>query len=256
MYAVDIIPSPNRIVRLQCDSANPDSAWTEPVTVTLTAGSMIANREPWHIYVMKTGGRYYGLLNDVTLGGGTGGAGDLVFLASADGLTFTGSGAAVIPKAATGAHAQLYQSTMTPAVEGGRAGFRVWYSGWSSDNTWWLYRTFIGEGRWKALTLANAWVNYVGGGGYSQSGLRYKREGRSATLDGAVRSGAVGTMICQLPPEAQPYHTFMVPVNAAGTVALIQIQGRINAAVAGQVIYFSGPAAPSYLPFHVKYDLD
>ena len=254
MYAVDMVPSPNPVVRLKSENADLLSTWSEPEVCTW--GTLISGREPWHIYVTKTGGRYYALLNDRMLDGGTGGAGDVYFLSSSNGLNFTSSGVGIIPKAVTGKHAQLYQSTMTPAVEGGNVGFRVWYTGWHSDNTWWLYRTFISEGRWKALTLENAWVNYVGGGGYAQTGLRYKTEGRSGTIDGAVRSGAVGTVITTLPLAATPYHTFMVPVNAGGTVSLLQIQGKINTAVAGQVIYFSGPAAPSYVPFHFKYDLD
>lgn len=254
MWAIDMVPAVNTLVRLRSTDSDPASPWSAPVVCN--PGTLISGREPWHIYITKSGGRYYGLLNDVILGGGTGGAGDLMFLSSADGITFTNSAAPIIPKAVAGKHDQLYRSAMLPAIEGGRAGFRVWYAGWVTGNTWWLFRTFISEGRWKSLTLANAWVNYVGGGGYAQTGLRYKKEGRSATLDGAARSGAVGTMICQLPVEAQPYHTFMIPVNAGGTVALIQIQGKINAAVAGQVIYFSGPAAPSYMPIHIKYDLD
>lgn len=253
LYAVDIARTPNRIVRLRSDTADPTSAWSAPELVN--HGTIIANREPWHLYMTKTGGRYYGLLNDVVLGGGTGGAGDLVFMSSGDGLNFTSSGAAVIPKAIAGQHDQLYQSTMVPSIEGGRAGFRVWYTG-QIANTWWLFRTFIGEGRWKGLTLQNAWVNYVGGGGYSQAGLRYKKEGRSATLDGCVRSGALGSLITTLPLDATPYHTCMYPVNAAGSVGMIIIQGKINTAVAGQVTYFTGPAAPSYLPIHIKYDLD
>jgi hypothetical protein len=254
LYAVDIVPAVNTVVRLRSDSSDPMSAWSAPETCN--PGTLIANREPWHLYVIKTGGRYYGLLNDVILGGGTGGAGDLMFLSSGDGLNFTNSAAATIPKAVAGKHDQLYQSALVPAIEGGRAGFRVWYTGYVSDNTWWLFRTFISEGRWKALTLANAWVNYTGSGGYAQTGLRYKKEGRSATLDGAVKSGALSTMICQLPVEAQPYHTCMYWVNSAGSNGMIIIQGKINTSVAGQVTYFAGPAAPSYMPIHIKYDLD
>jgi len=254
MYAVDMVRAPIRAVRLKSDSDDPASAWSAPELVT--HGTLIANREPWHLFVTKTGGRYYALLNDRILAGGTGGAGDLYFLASADGLNFTSSGAAVIPKTITGAHTQLYQSAMVPAFKDGMPGWRVWYTGWHSDNTWWLYRTFLSEGRWKALTLQNAWVPYIGGGGYSESGLRYKVAGRSVTIDGAVKSGAISTVITTLPAEATPYHTCMYTVNAAGTVGMVMISGRKNPSAAGQVMYFAGPGAPSYMPIHIKIDLD
>lgn len=256
MYAVNFLPNPNTVVRLRSETSDPASTWTTPEVVN--PGTMITGREPWHIYMTKVGGRYYGLINDTTNNSG-GALGELLFIVSADGLTFTSSGTGIIPKTVAGKHDGLYHSCMVPSIEGGRVGFRIWYTGWTNPPTptaWWLFHTFLGEGRWKGLTLANAWVNYVGGGGYSQTGLRYKREGKSVTLEGTVKSGALNTMITQLPPEAQPLNTSMYFVNAAGTMGMVIIQGSSNASVAGQVTYFQGPAAPGYMPISIKYEVD
>jgi hypothetical protein len=106
------------------------------------------------------------------------------------------------------------------------------------------------------LTLQNAWVPYVGGGGYSQTGLRYKREGKTVTIEGTVKSGAAGTVIATLPADAQPLNTAMYPVNAAGAVGMITIQGSLNTSVAGQIQYFLGAGAPNYMPIHIKFELD
>jgi hypothetical protein len=148
---------------------------------------------------------------------------------------------------------------MIPSTESGRSGFRVWYTGWTNSggpSNWWLFQTFLGAGRWKSLTLQNAWVNYVGGGGYSQTGLRYKREGRTVTVEGTVRSGALNTVIATLPADAQPLNTAMYPVNSQGTLGMVSIQGSTNTSVAGQISFFTGTAAPTYMTISIKFEVD
>jgi hypothetical protein len=252
MYGVDIVPSPNQVVRVRNTSPDPAVGWG--ASEVLNVGTMQTGKEPWHVQVIKTGGRYYGLLNDCTLNQ-NGASGDLLFLSSADGITFTNSGVPIVPKVVTGEHDNIYRSCMIPATQGGHAGFRLWYTGWRNTGPVWnLYYTFISAGRWKALTLQNAWVPYTGGGGYNTSGLRYKREGRMVTLEGTVKSGALSTVIATLPTEAVPEYTNMYPVNANGTLGMVRIDGKQG--TPGAVTYFAGGAAPAYMPIHIKFELD
>lgn len=142
MWAVDAVPSPNRVVRLVSTSLDPAAGWTAPATVPV--GTMLPGKEPWHLYVTRHAGRYVGLLNDCATGT-SGGSGDLLFLSSTDGLSFQNSGRAVIPRAQAGEHDQLYRATLVPAFENGVLGYRVWYAGWrTAGPVWNLYRTWIG----------------------------------------------------------------------------------------------------------------
>jgi hypothetical protein len=254
MWAVDILPSPNNVVRLRSANSSPMSTWSAPTNVNV--GTMQSGKEAWHIFVLKHGGRYYGLLNDCTLDTG-GGSGEVLFIASTDGLTWTNSGTTVIPKTQAGEHDQLYRSTMVPAFRDGQLGFRVIYTGWlNSGPTWNLYRTFLAPGAWKSLTLANAWVSYVGGGGY-RSGLWYKKVGTTVTVAGTVKSGAVGTDIATLPVDFAPVGTFMASVNAAGTLGQIQLfaDTKANATDDRKIRYFQGTEAPSYMPINIKFEV-
>ena len=141
MFAVDLVPSPNRVVRVESSSVDPEGAWSDPITIT--TGAPTAGKEPWHLYVLKFGGRYYMLRADCTVDA-NGSAPNLQFQVSADGVTFVGAGKQVIPMSQSGKHDQLYRSTMVPAIQDGVFGFRVWYSGWTtSPQEWWLFRTFI-----------------------------------------------------------------------------------------------------------------
>jgi hypothetical protein len=141
MYAVDMVPSPNVVVRTENTSATPTGTWTTPAAVSV--GTMQSGKEPWHIKIIKHNGRYSGLLNDTGLDQ-NGFNGDLLYITSADGRTFTNSGATVIPRANAGQHNKLYRASLLPATVGGVDGFRVWYSA-ALDNTWNLFRTFISE---------------------------------------------------------------------------------------------------------------
>lgn len=141
MYAVDIVPTPNAVVRLRSTNEDPASAWSAPTAVSV--GAMQATKEPWHLKIIKHNGRYSGLLND-TDNTGNGFNGDLLFITSTNGTTFTNSGGPVIPRAYALEHDQLYRATLIPAVQNGVYGFRVWYSA-KLSTTWNIYRTFIAE---------------------------------------------------------------------------------------------------------------
>ena len=255
MYAVDILPATNTVVRLRSANSSPTSTWTSPTTISV--GTMQAGKEPWHIFILKYGGAYYGLLNDATTGTG-GSAGDLLFIKSTDGLTFTNSGGPVIPRTHTTAneHDNLYRSSMVPAYRDGELGFRVFYVGWLTAGTVWnVYRTFLTAGAWKPLTLAGAWVNYTAGGGY-RAGLWAKKVGSTVTVEGAIRTGAAGSIITTLPVGYAPIATNMYFVNAAGTAGMLQIfkDNTGNPADDRTIKYFVGATAPAYLPVSIKFE--
>ena len=256
MYAVDILPATNTVVRLRSTNSSPESTWTAPSVISV--GTMQAGKEAWHIFVLKYGGAYYGLLNDATTGTG-GSAGDLLFIKSTDGLTFTNSGTTVIPRThvLAGEHDNLYRSSMVPSYQDGQLGFRVFYVGWLTAGTVWnVYRTFLTAGAWKPLTLEGAWVNYTAGGGY-RAGLWAKKVGRTVTVEGAVRTGAAGSIITTLPVGYAPVATNMYFVNAAGTAGMIQIFKDNTGTPADDrtVKYFVGATAPAYLPVSIKFEV-
>lgn len=141
MWAVDVAPSPNRVVRLT-GGALPEDTWSAPVTVDV--GEIRPGRDPWHLSLIKVGDCYLGLLVDVTLDT-SGLNGDLLFIAGTDGLTFANSGATVIPRNQTGEHDALYRATLVPETVGETPGYRVWYSAWlfGPPQVWNIYRTFV-----------------------------------------------------------------------------------------------------------------
>jgi hypothetical protein len=139
MWAVDITPSPNQVVRLQ-GSALPTGAWGDPVGVDM--GPMQADREAWHLGITPVADGYVGLLNDRLIGGAEG---DLLMVVSANGLTWTNSGRTVIPREQVGEHTALYRAVLLPDVDGLISGWRVWYGAFrtEADAIWHIYRTFI-----------------------------------------------------------------------------------------------------------------
>ncbi|WP_162830320.1 hypothetical protein [Amycolatopsis palatopharyngis] len=141
MWAVDIVPSPNRVVRLE-GGANPESGWTAPATVDM--GPMQTGKESWHLSIHKVEDSYVGLLTDITTDSG-GLDGDNLFIASQDGLIFTNSGTTVTPRVQVGEHDNLYRATMILDTEGDATGYRVWYSAWqnNSPSIWNIFRTFL-----------------------------------------------------------------------------------------------------------------
>lgn len=139
MWAVDIVPAPNQVVRLQ-GSATPSGAWSAPVGVDM--GPMQDDREAWHLGITPVEDGYIGLLNDRLLGGASG---ELLMVVSSDGLTWTNSGATVIPREQPGEHTALYRAVLLPDTEGSITGWRVWYGAFrtEADTIWYVYRTFI-----------------------------------------------------------------------------------------------------------------
>lgn len=141
MWAVDIVPSPNQVVRLQGGAALSD-AWADPVGVSM--GPMLPGKEPWHLNLIPVDGGYVGLLTDCTLNV-SGLDGLLLFVTSADGLIWHNSGQTVIPQSQPGEHNALYRATLVPETVNGVVGWRVWYSAWltGSPSVWNIFRTFI-----------------------------------------------------------------------------------------------------------------
>jgi Major tropism determinant N-terminal domain len=143
-WGVDIFTSPNRVVRRKSVGNSILSGWGAIEYPSIPATP--SGKEPWHIYMIKYAGRYFGLLNtcDVDQNGANG---QLHFLQSYDGFTFEMSTQTVIPSSAPGLYDQLYRSTMFPAFENGVFGFRVIYIGWlDSGPTWHVFRTFLRPG--------------------------------------------------------------------------------------------------------------
>ncbi|WP_026923287.1 hypothetical protein [Glycomyces arizonensis] len=139
MWAVDIVPSPYRVVRLQ-GTADPAGPWGDPAGVDM--GPMQPDRQPWHLGITPVDGGYVGLINDRLIGGASG---ELVMVVSADGITWTNSGRTVVPRVQVGEHTALYRAVLLPEVDGIISGWRVWYGAFrtEADSIWHVYRTFI-----------------------------------------------------------------------------------------------------------------
>lgn len=142
MWAVDIVPSPNVVVRAVSNSANVDGGWGTPSTISI--GSLRSGREPWHLFVNKFNKQYVGLITDVPVDVG-GANGDMLFITSKDGLSFTNSNRSIIPRLQPGEHDNLYRATLIPSYQDGRLGYRIWYSAYinSDPDVWNIYRTWV-----------------------------------------------------------------------------------------------------------------
>lgn len=143
MWYVDAAPSPNVVMRMRSTGPTPEGGWGTPAQVNGIYYQ--PGKEPWHIYMLKQGGKYYGLLNDCVLDQ-NGSDGELLFLKSYDGNTFECSTSTCIPKYEENEHTRLYRSCMVPAIKNGVNGFRVWYVGWRDGPVWNIYRTFLSPG--------------------------------------------------------------------------------------------------------------
>jgi len=144
MWGVDILSTPNRVIRMVSTDSTPEGSWgtmTYPSHNALPAG-----KEPWHIFMIKFGGKYFGLLNTCDLDQ-NGANGELHFMQSYDGSVFESSLNTVVPMYQAGQHDQVYRSTMIPAFENGQFGFRLFYTGWTDGTIVWnLYRSFLRSG--------------------------------------------------------------------------------------------------------------
>jgi hypothetical protein len=145
MWAVDIVPSPNKMVQLRAevsDIADLTAAdWSVPTDCTISY--MEAGKEPWHVEVRRIGGRFVALLTNCTTGA-SGTNGRIFMMVSADGITWTSTtSTGFIPASYPGEHDALYRATFIPEVLDGVLGLRIWYSAWlTSGPTWNTYRTF------------------------------------------------------------------------------------------------------------------
>jgi len=139
MWAVDILPSPHQVVRLQ-GGASPTDAWGAPVEVDM--GPIPAGKEAWHLGMIRVAAGYIALLNDTDLNDRPNGGEELLCV-SADGLTFINSGATVIPMSEPDEYDFLYRASLVE--EDG--GWRVWYSAFISGppQVWHIYRTLLTE---------------------------------------------------------------------------------------------------------------
>lgn len=117
-YAVDIVPNPYVVVRLQAATlAGFAGATPEPVKITGNSG------QPWHIDVHRVSGIWQMLVQD---GGANGG--DLWAAVSADGLNFQ-AGSPCIARDAGKWDALYYKSCFVPAVKNGVLGWDTWLTG-------------------------------------------------------------------------------------------------------------------------------
>jgi len=136
MWAVDIVPATNVVVRLTADDLT--GPWSSPAAVT---GATEPGRDPWHVDVVRDGSTYRMLLNTVDLGtSGTGGR--LLLGSSADGDAWTMLGWPVMT-ARTGA----WDSSFVYRASGlmrGDGGIDVWYS--AKGSLWGIGRTVIPNG--------------------------------------------------------------------------------------------------------------
>ena len=136
MWAVDTVPTPNRIVRMS--APGPSGPWTVPQTglnPTVPAG-----QEPWHIEVRLLGGLYVALINTCDLGT-SGTNATLILATSTDGMVWHGPGTAVVAPFSSGAHSRAYKGSFLPSVTpDGAVGLTLWYSG-PNGTTWRTFRT-------------------------------------------------------------------------------------------------------------------
>ncbi|WP_155830010.1 hypothetical protein [Glycomyces tenuis] len=142
MWAIDILPSPNRMVYFVGGATPAKADWGAPSTVAL--GAMQSGKEPWHLSVARDGDAYIGLLND-TAQGSTGRDGDLVFVTGTSPTAFANSHFGAIPRLKPGMHDHLYRATMFADTEYGVPGYRVWYSARLAlnPNVWNIQQTFL-----------------------------------------------------------------------------------------------------------------
>jgi hypothetical protein len=101
---------------------------------------------------------------------------------------------------------------------------------------------------WTPVTLLNSWGPYVGGGGYYQ-GLRCRRKDGHFLLSGMIKSGAVGSVIGNVPPAVgYPAYTIMHvnEAHAAGTWCNVMVGND------GLITYRAGPAAPGFANININ----
>jgi hypothetical protein len=114
MFAVDIIPSPNKVVVFTATSL--EGPWTRTDTTGVGYGS---GRDPWHLDAHLIDGEYVVLVSDTALN--TTASGFLHRSVSVDGVNFTAD-VFRFPQAKL-----MYRSCFLPAVVAGSAGYEVYF---------------------------------------------------------------------------------------------------------------------------------
>lgn len=134
MWGVDIIPANKPLVHATSLELEPGQ-WTTPVACTVP---MRSDKTPWHFCVRRVGSQYVGLMNDTLTGGAGARSGDLLLMASDDGITWQISDVPVIPRVGPH-HDNLYKAELVP----NETGFDVWYSAriTGSPSVWGIFRT-------------------------------------------------------------------------------------------------------------------
>lgn len=168
MYAVDMVPSPNAVIRRRWDSGNKVPSFAGiGAAATCVLTPLQAGKEAWHLEVRRIGAQWIMLLNDTTLNTSSQN-GDLYFGSSTDGINWQMSGEySPIVRTQAGEHDNLYKATFIPSVENGIYGFRVIYGAFlAAGSVWNIYTTFVCDERhrkeWRR-DVAIATVNANGG---------------------------------------------------------------------------------------------
>lgn len=134
MWGVDIVPADKPLMHMTSATLS-TGQWTAPTRCTLPLRS---GKTPWHFSVRRVGSQYVGLMNDTLTGGAGAREGDLLIMASNDGITWKASAVPVIPRVGP-KHDNLYKADMIPT----EYGWDVWYSARTtgSPSVWGVYRT-------------------------------------------------------------------------------------------------------------------
>lgn len=208
MWGVDILPSPNTLVRMTSTSLT--GTWSAPTVCTLTG--VQNGKEPWHVQIRKVGSQYVGLLNDCELDQ-NGLNGDLQLMTSTDGLAWT-LGPTCIPRKSGDVHASLYRSSFVVAERNGVLGLDVWYPGWTTSPTVWrMFRTHLSQGGTNGNQFERLMIQVrAGGGALHGGGQRYAA---AATVSWSYRMMLMGI---GRNPSLTPQGYLAITMPADGTV--------------------------------------
>lgn len=219
MWAVDMVPSPNKIVRLTATA--PEGPWSAPTNGTIDA--ITSGQEPWHPEVRVLGGIYVMLLNTIDLNSDTTG-GQLIFATSRDGVAWTGMTESIIPRVNGTLHDYLYKASFLPAVgPDGRVGFSIWYSARrATPEVWNLFHTFVAA----PIAAAGSGPEFgvVSGSASDYYALSAARA-HEVTMTGDT--------------------TFSLPAPAAGLEFLLLLSGAFTPSFPASVAW-AGGTAPTY----------
>jgi hypothetical protein len=124
MYAVDIVPTPRKVLRMT--ATDPAGPWSEPEEVTITGAT---NGPPWHLDVHKVDDEWQMLAVDGNEAGG-----DLWAATSHDGLNWQ-AGPPLVDRGnlPTDWDQIYYKSCFIPAVRNGVFGWDAWFGAFTPE---------------------------------------------------------------------------------------------------------------------------